>query len=61
MFDKNSLIVEMNDQENAKCKRIIWETNDEVLVRAGMLKLGMQNGTYKLFKKVIDFDALRNA
>ena len=60
MFDTESLIVELND-ENSKCKRIIFETNDEVLVRAGMLKLGMANGTYRLFKKVIDFDALRNA
>lgn len=61
MFEKESLIVEMNDQENSKCKRIIFETNDETLVRAGMLKLGMANGTFKLYKKAIDFDALRNA
>lgn len=61
MFTTESLIVEFNDMETAKCKRIIFQTSDEVLVRAGMLKLGFANGTYKLFKKVIDFDKLKSA
>ncbi len=49
---EQQLIVEINE-ENAKCKQIIFKTMDETLVRAAMLKLGFPNGTFKLFRGTV--------
>lgn len=57
MFDTdNSIIVELND-ENAKCKRIVFQTEDETLIRAAMLKLGFPFGTFNLRKQKVNISS----
>ena len=49
MFEDQSIVVTLND-ENAKCKRILFETSDETLVRSACLRLNLKKEDYTLSK-----------
>lgn len=49
MFDDQSIVVTLNG-EGTKCKRILFETTDETLVRSAMLRLNCKKEDYTLTK-----------
>ena len=49
------IICKIND-DNAKCKRIAFDTTDETLVRSAMMKLGFQITDFKVKKCKINGD-----
>lgn len=50
------MICKIND-ENAKCRRIAFDTTDETLVRSALMKLGFHVNDFKVKKCKIEGDS----